>query len=258
MPFSEKLTLKVRKHAHFQCCLCKAIGVEIHHIVPQSEGGTDTVDNAAPLCPSCHEIYGANPIKRKFIREARDLWFEICDKRYAPDSSLLHQVHSVVTNTASKEDVSLLRAEITNVLKTFKPTSNSQTLSIPLNQSSNNGTQELSIRDLLVLVVGTSSERLDGQVELLCLKELWPIKEGYRETYNEFSRRFGSRTLRFLASRALDELKVPSNGGLTEGEITEALGMMTIEAVCMIALDKGDLHAKLNEANEIAWWARDS
>jgi 5-methylcytosine-specific restriction endonuclease McrA len=28
--------------------------LEIHHIVPLSEGGPDTVDNAAALCPNCH------------------------------------------------------------------------------------------------------------------------------------------------------------------------------------------------------------
>jgi hypothetical protein len=71
--FSESVKLAVRKRAHFQCCLCKSLGVEVHHIVPQSEDGGDTEENAAPLCPSCHEMYGANPLKRKFITEARDL-----------------------------------------------------------------------------------------------------------------------------------------------------------------------------------------
>jgi hypothetical protein len=28
--------------------------LEVHHIVPLSEGGPDTVDNAAALCPNCH------------------------------------------------------------------------------------------------------------------------------------------------------------------------------------------------------------
>jgi hypothetical protein len=101
MSFPESLTKDVRRRAHFQCCLCKTLGIEIHHITPQAEGGSDTFENAAPLCPTCHETYGANPTKRKFIREARDLWFEICEKRYAPDSSVLYQVHEVVTKTAS-------------------------------------------------------------------------------------------------------------------------------------------------------------
>ena len=70
MGFPEKLKAKIRKLSHMQCCVCKTIGVEIHHIIPKEEGGNDSEENAAPLCPSCHEIYGANPSKRKFIREA--------------------------------------------------------------------------------------------------------------------------------------------------------------------------------------------
>lgn len=81
MAFSEALKIEVRKKTHLCCCLCKSLGVEVHHIIPQSENGTDTEDNAAPLCPSCHEIYGLNLQKRKFIKEARDLWYEICKKK---------------------------------------------------------------------------------------------------------------------------------------------------------------------------------
>jgi 5-methylcytosine-specific restriction endonuclease McrA len=64
MAFSEQLNLAAKKRAHFRCCLCHALYVEIHHIIPESESGPDTEDNAAPLCPSCHETYGANSEKR--------------------------------------------------------------------------------------------------------------------------------------------------------------------------------------------------
>jgi HNH endonuclease len=90
--FSESVKLAVRKRAHFQCCLCKSLGVEVHHVVPQSENSADTEENAAPLCPSCHETYGANPLKRKFITEARDLWYEICRERYASDSDRIERL----------------------------------------------------------------------------------------------------------------------------------------------------------------------
>ena len=44
------------------------------------------MDNAAPLCARCHDVYGGNPDKRKQIRETRDLWWEICARREAnPD-----------------------------------------------------------------------------------------------------------------------------------------------------------------------------
>ena len=77
------------------------MGVEVHHIVPQEENGPDNEDNAAPLCPSCHESYGANPKKRKFIREARDLWYEICEKRYASDPQRLDDMKLLLQNIES-------------------------------------------------------------------------------------------------------------------------------------------------------------
>lgn len=80
MPFPESLKKKVRARANFRCCVCQEIDVEIHHIVPHADGGKDTEDNAAPLCPNCHSTYGANPEKRKIIREMRDRWYERCSQ----------------------------------------------------------------------------------------------------------------------------------------------------------------------------------
>jgi hypothetical protein len=112
MAFTEALKSKVRKKAHLSCCLCKAIGVEVHHIIPQEEDGNDTEDNAVPLCPSCHEAYGANPNKRKFIREARDLWFEICEKRYASDVDKLEEIKRLLKHTVSYEDFQSFKKEL--------------------------------------------------------------------------------------------------------------------------------------------------
>lgn len=112
MAFLEALKVEVRKKAHLCCCLCKSLGVEVHHIIPQSEGGTDTEDNASPLCPSCHEIYGLNSQKRKFIKEARDLWYEICEKRYSSDADKIDELKTIVRNTVSREDFNKFKEEI--------------------------------------------------------------------------------------------------------------------------------------------------
>lgn len=112
MPFSELLKAQVRKRAHLACCLCKSLGVEVHHIVPESEDGPDTEENAAPLCPSCHETYGANPQKRKFIREARDLWYEICENRLAPGMERLDEIKQLLQNTVSYEDFQGFKEEL--------------------------------------------------------------------------------------------------------------------------------------------------
>lgn len=106
--FSEATKVFVRRKAQFRCCLCHDIGVEIHHIIPQVEGGDDDPDNAAPLCPTCHETYGANPNKRKLIREARDLWYEICERRFTADPEHLdQQLRRALADVVTKADLEL-------------------------------------------------------------------------------------------------------------------------------------------------------
>jgi HNH endonuclease len=105
MVFSEQLKVMVRKRSHLRCCLCHDLGVDIHHIVPQAEDGPDAEDNAAALCPSCHDRYGANPDKRKLIREARDLWYEICASRFSSGSADLKEIAETLRGLATKEDL---------------------------------------------------------------------------------------------------------------------------------------------------------
>jgi len=82
MPFSELIKKEVRQKAAFQCCRCQKIGVEVHHIIPEEYGGLDDIENAAPLCPNCHDDFGQNPEKRKVIFEMRDWWYEQVEKKY--------------------------------------------------------------------------------------------------------------------------------------------------------------------------------
>lgn len=105
MAFSEAQKVIIRKKAHLRCCLCHAMGVEVHHIVPQARGGTDDIENGAPLCPSCHEIYGANAEKQKFIREARDLWFEICERRFGIDVTQIGDITKKLEKVVTKGDL---------------------------------------------------------------------------------------------------------------------------------------------------------
>ena len=82
MGFSEKIKLEVKRKADWKCCRCKIIGIEVHHIIPLKDGGTDDIDNAAPLCPNCHSYYGDNPQKRKEITQMRDWWYDLVEKMY--------------------------------------------------------------------------------------------------------------------------------------------------------------------------------
>ncbi|RRJ66070.1 HNH endonuclease [Paenibacillus oralis] len=92
MAFSEKVKLEAKKKACFRCVICQKPFVEIHHIIPQADGGSDTIDNAAPLCASCHDLFGGNPEKRKQIREMRDHWFDMMEKRLNGEVNVLDPI----------------------------------------------------------------------------------------------------------------------------------------------------------------------
>jgi len=159
MAFTEELKLSVKKKSHFCCCLCHAIGVEIHHIIPQAENGPDTEDNAAPLCPSCHETYGANPVKRKFIRETRDFWYELCSKRYATDPDALAGISEKLDQTASKSDLEAITVTITNLLA--KKTVDNSLVSIELPEKY--WVVVLSAMEPMMKVVGEKIKELRAQ-----------------------------------------------------------------------------------------------
>lgn len=80
MGFSEKIKLEARKRSNFRCCICRKPFVKIHHIVPLSENGDNSLENASPLCAYCHDIYGGNPEKRKQIKQMRNHWWELMEK----------------------------------------------------------------------------------------------------------------------------------------------------------------------------------
>lgn len=85
MAFSETTKKEVRRRAAYRCCMCeREVAPEIHHIIPVEEGGADDFDNAAPLCPNCHSNFGANPERRKIIKEKRDWWYERVKEIYGP------------------------------------------------------------------------------------------------------------------------------------------------------------------------------
>lgn len=252
MSFPSSVALEVRRRSHFQCCLCKGIGVEIHHIVPQADGGSDSVDNAAPLCPSCHETYGANPTKRKFIREARDFWYEVCASRYASDASALHAIESALSRMASKEDIHALSAKFTGALAAFKAPPHQ--VSIPLSGPTHDGKRRLGISDLLILVHATSMNRPPAQVEILCIRDLWPVgRDDWRGIYKAFVNRFGELTLRHLAARALNSEQVPSAEAIDEGGLVRALRLMRVEAMCMVLVDAGHIGAVLSNSGQVMW-----
>jgi hypothetical protein len=81
MPFPDHIKLSAKVSAAFRCCVCHKKFVEVHHLIPEAEGGPDTLENAAPLCASCHDLFGGNPEKRKQLRQMRDAWWAQMEER---------------------------------------------------------------------------------------------------------------------------------------------------------------------------------
>lgn len=107
MGFNDKIREKVKQRSHFKCCLChEHWATEVHHIIPKKEGGKNDEENAAPLCATCHDLFGGNPEKRKFIKQARNFWYSFCEKRSSQDfEPILKAFERFNKDVATKEDV---------------------------------------------------------------------------------------------------------------------------------------------------------
>ena len=90
MSFSREIQEHLLVRCGRHCCLCRRfVGskMEIHHIIPRSDGGSDDEDNAIPLCYDCHsDVHsnaGAHPKDKRYppseLKAHRDAWF----KRFA-------------------------------------------------------------------------------------------------------------------------------------------------------------------------------
>ena len=120
MPFSEQIKLEVKHKAAFRCCRCQSIGVDVHHIIPEKDGGTDEISNAAPLCPSCHNYFGDNTSKRKEITQMRDWWYNIVKQNFTAkdlDLSILSQIDDKVSSILKHQttDVSNLKSMLKTI-----------------------------------------------------------------------------------------------------------------------------------------------
>ena len=98
---------------HRRCCVCHKFcgsSIELDHITPVADGGSDEIDNAIPLCFDCHaEAHHYNPAHprgRRFrpseLRHHRDQWLGICrehpeifvNAQPKPEAGSLQRLHS--------------------------------------------------------------------------------------------------------------------------------------------------------------------
>ena len=54
---SNKQRLSIYKRDNFRCALCDGVrGIQIHHVIPRSHGGSNNNHNLITLCMYCHGI----------------------------------------------------------------------------------------------------------------------------------------------------------------------------------------------------------
>lgn len=96
--FSKETKLKCFQLSFRHCCLCDkqcSTKIEIDHLIPISEGGDSSFDNAIPLCFDCHaEIHSYNdkhPKGNKYrIEELKERRNQIYDKYTSPFVPNIH------------------------------------------------------------------------------------------------------------------------------------------------------------------------
>jgi hypothetical protein len=62
--FPEKAATDLIVRCHRRCCICHrfcGVKLELDHMTPAGEGGSDEIENAIPVCFECHaEIHSYN------------------------------------------------------------------------------------------------------------------------------------------------------------------------------------------------------
>ncbi len=70
MSFKQKQVEALLAAVGRRCCICGTLhNVQVHHIVPKEQGGSDQIDNAIPLCPSCHDRVHVKPSRGRTTRD---------------------------------------------------------------------------------------------------------------------------------------------------------------------------------------------
>ena len=91
MAFPQTVKEEALVRARRACCVCQEfVGrpTEVHHIIQEADGGSNTLENAIVLCLKCHSDAGhynpRHPIGNKYspdeLRRHRDNWWAWCEK----------------------------------------------------------------------------------------------------------------------------------------------------------------------------------
>ena len=236
MPFTEALKLQIKKKSHFCCAICHSVGVEIHHIIPQAEAIDDTIDNAAPLCPSCHETYGANPTKRKFIREARDFWYELCENKYSShEGETLSDIRDLLEQ--SQREILSLRSD---VLLNFAETNKNDELF------------DLGISGIMRYLLSKYNQETFPQFTSLFLDELWD-EDDLPEIRQYLFEQYGRFLVEKITLHVMFESEIDLREPFTEDDFLQIFKSLITFSILLEELEEGKLMVRINENGGLTW-----
>jgi len=183
-------------------------------------------------------MYGSNPSKRKFIREARDCWFEICETRYCSDDRVLSEIRDIAKQAASKQDLELLKTEL---FKTLIPEmqkfgylmSNDEAIQTQKNS------EYSSLDDIICFLykmdcreAGVREKDVAFLFEFVFGDDLGD--EGIEQLKKEFTFRFGVESAKKLCAYILFESPTNFYEGFTESEMSLLTEQLRILMVAML------------------------
>jgi len=120
MAFSEEVKIKALVACGRRCCICHKFcgnNIEVHHILPQAEGGEDTFENAIPLCFDCHANAGnynpkhpkGNRFSDKELIKHRDNWYRKIKEEVLTKDNLDRPEPIQIFKTKDSDPVALVR-----------------------------------------------------------------------------------------------------------------------------------------------------
>lgn len=108
MAFTNKIKEQILVASARHCCVCRkstGFNIEVHHIIPQEQGGKDTFDNAIALCFNCHSdaghYFAGHPKGAKLspseLRKHKKSWMDLVIKNKTEMPAEM-QIELIVTN----------------------------------------------------------------------------------------------------------------------------------------------------------------
>ncbi|MCJ8172540.1 HNH endonuclease [Clostridium botulinum] len=92
MAITDDIAAEVLSRSARHCCICRnflPLKIQVHHIIEQSDGGTDGIDNLIPVCIDCHsaihtKTYMTRNFSPKELKKSRDSVYEMVSSGKLP------------------------------------------------------------------------------------------------------------------------------------------------------------------------------